>query len=346
MLRYSVVLLLELAVLPAAPATAAEEGRLPLLIQDDFEKGAGRWKPTDPKAWRVIDTDRGKVYGQFQQSKYEPPHRSPLNIALLENTVVSDFVLTVKVQSTNKGAGAHRDMCLFFNYQDPAHFYYVHLGQRPDPHSSQIMIVCDAPREMITQNKSPGIPWDDGWHDVKIVRRVKDGTIEVYFDDMKKPVMTAVDKTFAWGQVGLGSFDDKGNWDEFRLHGVKVTSDKQKIQGNWKVVSAEVDGESVEEIPAVQIIFVGDRMTVLEDGEVTLNGKYTLDPAQTPAQIDLAVSRQGQAEVHKGIYKLEGGVLKICGVDPGHPRPAKLVTKQGDGAMLLRLRRLRLKAQR
>ena len=61
--------------------------------------------------------------------------------------MVGDFVLTVKVQSTNSEAGAHRDMCLFFNYQDPAHFYYVHLGKRPDPHSSQIMIVNDAPRE-------------------------------------------------------------------------------------------------------------------------------------------------------------------------------------------------------
>ena len=26
--------------------------------------------------------------------------------------------------------------------------------------------------------------------------------------------MTAVDKTFAWGQIGLGAFDDLGNFDE------------------------------------------------------------------------------------------------------------------------------------
>jgi hypothetical protein len=131
-------------------------------------------------------------------------------------------VLTVKVQSTNKGAGAHRDMCLFFNYQDPAHFYYVHLGLRPDPNSSQIMIVNGAPRVMITKNKTPGVPWDDEWHQVKIVRKVDDGTIEVYFDDMQKPMMIAADKTFTWGQVGLGSFDDNGNWDDFKLCGTKV----------------------------------------------------------------------------------------------------------------------------
>ena len=40
------------------------------------------------------------------------------------------------------------------------------------------------------------------------MRKVADGTIEIYFDDMKKPLMTANDKTFAWGQIGLGTFDD------------------------------------------------------------------------------------------------------------------------------------------
>lgn len=208
--------------LSIAPAISAEKCDLPMVFEDDFEKGAERWQPTDAEAWRVVETDKGKVYNQFKNSKYEPPHRSPYNISLVKDVVVGDFVLTAKVQSTNKGAGAHRDMCIFFNYQDPAHFYYVHLGQRPDPHSSQIMIVNDAPRVMITKNKSPGVPWDDEWHQVKVVRRTADGAIEIYFDDMKKPMMVASDKTFTWGQVGIGSFDDNGNWDDFKLHGARV----------------------------------------------------------------------------------------------------------------------------
>lgn len=202
-----------------ALSASAAEADLPLVYEDGFENGAAHWEPTDPDAWRIVETDRGKVYNQFKNSKYKPPHRSPLNISLLKDVVVGDFVLTVKVQSTNTGAGAHRDMCLFFGYQDPSHFYYVHLGHRPDPHSSQIMLVNDAPRVMITTNKSPGIPWTDGWHEVKIVRRAGDGTIEIYFDDMRKPVMVANDKTFASGRIGLGSFDDNGNWDDLKLYG-------------------------------------------------------------------------------------------------------------------------------
>ncbi len=201
---------------------AVADDDLPLVFADDFEKGAGNWEPTDAKAWRIAETDKGKVYNQFKNSDYRGPHRSPFNISLVKGVSVGDFVLTVKVQSTNVNAGAHRDMDLFFGYQDSAHFYYVHLGARPDPHSSQIMIVNEADRKMITTNKSPGIPWTNGWHEAKIVRKVKDGTIEIYFDDMKKPVMVAKDKTFTWGRVGIGSFDDNGNWDDFKLHGIKA----------------------------------------------------------------------------------------------------------------------------
>src|SRR5262245_32575604 len=85
----------------AAGARAGGKTELPLLFQDDFEKGAGAWEPTDPKAWKVIDSGtRGKVYNQFQLSKYKPPHRSPFNVSLVKNVVVGDFVLEALVQST------------------------------------------------------------------------------------------------------------------------------------------------------------------------------------------------------------------------------------------------------
>ena len=51
-----------------------------------------------------------------------------------------------------------------------------------------------------------------------------DGAMEVYFDKLDKPFMTAHDTTFTWGREGLGTFDDNGNWDDFELRGVKVDS--------------------------------------------------------------------------------------------------------------------------
>ncbi len=204
------------------PAIAAD---LPLVFEDNFENGADNWQPTDAKAWKVNVTDQGKVYEQFKMSNYKPPHRSPFNISLLKDVVVGDFVLTSRVKSTTRDYG-HRDVCIIFGYQDPAHFYYAHMGKKADPYAGQIMIVNDAPRKMITKNESPGVPWTDDWHSVKIVRRVADGTIEVYFDNMEKPIMIAEDKTFASGRIGLGSFDDTAQWDQVELRGQKVDNGK------------------------------------------------------------------------------------------------------------------------
>lgn len=203
----------------------------PAIHADDFESAVtDDWFPTDSKMWSVDKQEDGNhVLHLHGKSNYNPPFRSPHSLTLLKNKVVGDFVLTARVRTLQTTRG-HRDMCIFFGWQDPSHFYYVHLGEKPDPNSSQIFIVKDAPRTKITTKNKGGIPWKDGeWHDVKVERRVSDGLIAVYFDDMETPVKVAYDKTFDWGLVGLGSFDDLGLWDDFELHGVTVTQKKPKL---------------------------------------------------------------------------------------------------------------------
>jgi len=211
--------------LSGVQAAQSADNPLPLLLKEDFENGYSRWKPIDPPgtkaAWEIIQAGSPgnhalRVTGE---SKYKPKHRSPVNFALLEGVDVTDFELTARVQETNVNAGPHRDLCLFWGYQDPNHFYYVHLGAKADPHACQIFIVNDAPRTMITVDQAKGTPWTEGWHNVKVVRTVDDGMMNVYFDDMEKPYMTAKDKTFTWGQVGIGTFDDHGNFDDVVLRG-------------------------------------------------------------------------------------------------------------------------------
>jgi hypothetical protein len=216
-----------------APPDASAADTLPLLLKEDFENGMSRWQTTDPKGadpvWKIIEIEpKGnhalRVTGK---SKYKPPFTSPLSFALLKDVKVSDFELTAHVQQTRFIKSGHRDLCFFWGYQDPSHFYYAHLGSVADEHACQIFIVNKAPRTMITVKQAKGTPWTKGWHDVKVVRRVADGAMEVYFDDMEKPYMTARDKTFTSGQIGIGTFDDNGNFDNVVLRGKQVDkSDK------------------------------------------------------------------------------------------------------------------------
>lgn len=194
---------------------------LPLVFFDHFEEnGADKWETTDSKAWELIDEGGNTVFGlNRRKSDYNPKHRSPHNIALIKDLELEDFILVYQVKST-LDTGGHRDCCTFFCHQDPTHFYYVHMGAKPDPHSGQTMIVNDAPRKAMTDNKKV-VPWDDQWHTIKLVRKSKTGEITIYFDDMEKPHMKVKDKTFGKGRIGIGSFDDMNNFDDVRVYGKK-----------------------------------------------------------------------------------------------------------------------------
>ena len=190
----------------------------PPALRETFSDGSAAWETTDASAWKIRKIADNAVFELTKKhSDYKPPHRSPFNIALRKDLQFGDFELTAKVQTTHESYG-HRDLCFFFGYQDPAHFYYVHLGQKTDDHANQIFIVNDAPRIKISSKTTTGTPWKDAtWHHVKIVRKATTGLIQVYFDDMDTPIMEASDKTFASGRIGIGSFDDTGMWDEITV---------------------------------------------------------------------------------------------------------------------------------
>lgn len=219
MLARSLIVSLLLAAAVALPARADEP--LPLVFEETFAEGAERWEPTDAAAWTLGKDGERSVWGLNKRtSNYQPKVRSPHNVALVKDLELSDTVITIQVKST-RDTGGHRDCCLFFNWRDPEHFYYVHLGAKPDPASGQIMIVDGGPRRPLTMNTKP-VPWDDQWHTVKLVRDVSSGRIAVYFDDFETPLMETTDKTFTKGRVGIGSFDDMNDFTAVKVAGRKA----------------------------------------------------------------------------------------------------------------------------
>lgn len=211
------VLLLASSGVAAQSAPPDSVRGLPLVFTEDFEDGMDRWEPTDADAWRVVREDGDAVLELFQQSEYEPPVRSPHNVALVRDLWVTDFVLEARIASTTDPYN-HLDMCVFFGWQDPAHFYYSHLGATADPHANSIFLVNDAPRVSIANWRTDGTDWGQGvYHTVRVVRDVDAGTIAVYFDDLERPVMVAEDHHFRMGRVGVGSFDDTGRIDDVRV---------------------------------------------------------------------------------------------------------------------------------
>ncbi len=195
---------------------------LPLLFQDDFEQGAAHWEPVDPSAWKIVNENGNHVYALYADSHYEPPVRSPHAISLVKGLTVSDCIIEAKLKQTGRDYG-HRDMCIFLDYQDPSHFYYVHIATHADAHANSIFLVNGAPRVSIATERTEGTDWGRGvYHTVRVTRCTKTGFIKVYFDDMEHPIMVAKDRHFLSGRVGFGSFDDRGNVDDVRIWGKRV----------------------------------------------------------------------------------------------------------------------------
>lgn len=217
----SLLILAMLFLAGPAPAEAPDAGvatpdGMRLVFEEDFANGSDRWEMTDASAWAVEEADGKPVLALKGASDYEPPVRSPKNIAWLKDVEVGDFVLEVRMRYTGR-AYNHADLCLFFGRQDPARFYYVHLATAADPHANSIFLVNNEPRVSIAKERTDGTAWSDGWHTVRIKRTLENGRIEVYFDDLETPAMIAEDRTHGAGRIGLGSFDDTGQFGAVRV---------------------------------------------------------------------------------------------------------------------------------
>ncbi|HEX7863080.1 MAG TPA: hypothetical protein VF773_22315 [Verrucomicrobiae bacterium] len=203
-----------------------------LLYEQKFESPEAMkdFKPTDEAAWKFAKEEQGGALELAAQSKYKPEVRSPVNIALLKDKVFGDFILEADMIQTGREYG-HRDMCIFFGFQNPKQFYYAHMATKADPNAHNVFIVNNEPRKNIAKTTTTGVNWGlNIWHKVRLERKVSDGTIKVFFDDMTIPIMVAEDKNFGPGLIGFGSFDDTGKVDNIRIWGSRLEEAKVKAE--------------------------------------------------------------------------------------------------------------------
>ena len=205
-----------------AAAIAVAHGRLTLArpvlrsveFKDDFSSGKlDYWQLPHPEDWEVR-TEGSLHYLHMKRSREPGEPRRPLQFALLKGINMSSFELQTMVRREG------RSMIIVFNYVDTLHFYYVHLSEdrgTVQPVHNGIFIVDGGPRRRIAgTNAQPALP-DRDWHKVRISRDGLNGEIRVFVDGSNTPLFSVKDDTFRCGKVGLGSFDETGDFADFRL---------------------------------------------------------------------------------------------------------------------------------
>ncbi|MHB1937994.1 MAG: hypothetical protein ACYCOR_15600 [Acidobacteriaceae bacterium] len=192
---------------------ASKCGSATVSINDNFAGNLDAWQMPFPEDWEVLR--QGNLHYLHMKRNREPGvPRRPLQFALLRGVKVGSFTLDVNVRR------AGGSMIVVFNYVDTLHFYYVHLSENPGTQISVhngIFIVNGGPRYRIAGlEATPALP-DRSWHNVRIVRNVRTGSVQIFLDKQTQPKFSVIDRTFTCGQVGLGSFDETGDFSQFRL---------------------------------------------------------------------------------------------------------------------------------
>ncbi len=219
------VLILTLAgvILALAGFIIAMAGELPpgnprpgsaVRFSDDFERGGlDAWQLPHAEDWEILAAN-GNHYLHMIRARDPGEPRRPLQFALLKNVKVGSFDFRARVRREG------RSMIVVFNYVDSLHFYYTHVsmdsGQKQPVHNG-IFLVNDGPRVRIAGIDAPPALPDTAWHRIRVRRDVSSGRIDVWSDVQDQPLFTVVDRHFTSGQIGIGSFDETGDFDDVEL---------------------------------------------------------------------------------------------------------------------------------
>lgn len=117
----------------------------------------------------------------------------------------------------------------------------------------------------------------------------------------------------------------------------------EKLQGTWKMVALEVEGQPVppQKFDQATLVIKGDRYLV-DTGKTKTEVALTLDPSKAPKYVDLTfLDGPNKDQVGKAIYSLEGDTFKICrGLLTEADRPRQFATAPKSGQYVVTWQRV------
>jgi hypothetical protein len=203
-----------------APCFQTAHSRQEVSMRPDLSgpRSISAWDLDGTGSWRI---DAGKLV-LSKAGVPAGPIRRPAALAILKMKPLLRSSIEVDILSTAGPDVARRDLDIIVGYESPERFYYVHLSATSDEVHNGIFLVNKADRVRIDSGKSKPQLTDFSWRRVRVERDGESGRIAVYMDGSTTPALLANDTTITHGRLGLGSFDDTG---EFRNIVITGSSD-------------------------------------------------------------------------------------------------------------------------
>lgn len=214
---YMVVMVIALG-LTFASAAVEED-----VVLRDLETQPSAWQLEPAASWRFESAEDDQPARMSIVKVGKPrnkPVRRPYTYAVLKDRHWKAATFDVQVRSLEPTTTRGRDVCIILGYVDDQHYTYVHLSNDADgkAHNVIMKVAGDSRRTIQSPAKPEARLNEQGWQAVR-VRFDQTGRIEVYHDNMGKPLMTVNDPDIVGKPVGIGSFNDRAAFTGMTLTG-------------------------------------------------------------------------------------------------------------------------------
>jgi hypothetical protein len=127
------------------------------------------------------------------------------------------------VEAEVKRAG--RSLIIVYGWQDPNHYNYAHMSSdaaaKQNVHNG-VFHIFGGERVRISPLDGPPSFETEDWTPVKLVFDGETGHCFVEVNGKRNPSLDAYDLSLRWGRVGLGSFNETGDFRNVRVSGEEM----------------------------------------------------------------------------------------------------------------------------
>jgi hypothetical protein len=168
------------------------------------------WAVPAAPEWRISEDNGSPMLQLLIGREPAPGPRRPSQYALMEMPPSSHVTLEADARPTK------RSLMIVYAYQDDAHFDYVHFSTdeaTKQPVHNGVFHVFGGERVRISAVAGPpAFSAVNQWFHIKVEWDGKSGQVQGFVNALPVPALHAVDLSLSEGKVGIGSFDETGDF--------------------------------------------------------------------------------------------------------------------------------------
>jgi hypothetical protein len=194
-----------------------------LAAADRIDAFGYHWTVPAASDWKVVQQGTESVLRLIAPRGPLPGPRRPIEFALAETPEFRH--VTVDLDARPLG----HSLIVVFAYRDAAHFDYAHLSIDPATkehvHNGVFHVYGGERVRISSEAGPPAFAATNRWYHVRLMHDGQSGAVQVTVDGQIIPALHAIDLSIRNGRVGIGSFDETGDFKNVMIQGVAGSSD-------------------------------------------------------------------------------------------------------------------------